>query len=703
VVLSAVLMWAVPELSNVIELAWDTGGVTTGPVSVPILLAVGLGVAMSQPNVKPDQLPNFGTVTLASLLPIVSVQLLALALAVSKSSAQIILELDGKALGSAWHERTPWAEILFAVRAISPLSVLLIFLILAILREPLPKGPLEGAWLEQEIEETKKDIAELRKLAVVVEETEGVEGDKDMDGESEAEEKRDKQPVPPQQRRAAAQTHSVPAPRLPPVAEGGELAMPEIEDGANGAPFSAPSASALLPQREASNSANSAAALLDSDRRAAESSSPAPSPAPDASPPPRLSLAQVFAGLDDDEKQQGETPAAVAAVAPQRVEGTGTNGDAAPPRAQHVRQPSLQRAETLTRITSLIDELKKDETDAHLAPGPDEARTRSWRRWARVREAVRSGEYRLVLLDTNRSVQLSSRFATVVRAAVQMNRRANLHRYSKSVSNIIGTLAAEEPHVLQHVKLSAAAPSTRLSRWQAMRASLAEHREFVFGLLFTQVGMILINFGLTYGLTLLGSEAGDRMPTLFISVNDTEPRFAYGAGLFLVMVFVFLLGTLATLAEPALNVLGEDVEELSRGEFSKRMLIFSVALGVGAGMVMGLSTIIFKIHLIYFLLGSYAVACALAVVCTEKIVNVAWDSAGVTTGPVTVPFVLSLGLAFGRANSSLHGFGILASASVMPIIFVQASSLLPRIAPWCRRPGKAQRDKGEGGVEMAPA
>jgi hypothetical protein len=60
-------------------------------------------------------------------------------------------------------------------------------------------------------------------------------------------------------------------------------------------------------------------------------------------------------------------------------------------------------------------------------------------------------------------------------------------------------------------------------------------------------------------------------------------------------------------------------------------------------------------------------------------------------------------LAFGRANSSLHGFGILASASVMPIIFVQASSLLPRIAAWCRRPGKAQRDKGEGGVEMAPA
>jgi hypothetical protein len=329
-------------------------------------------------------------------------------------------------------------------------------------------------------------------------------------------------------------------------------------------------------------------------------------------------------------------------------------------------------------------------------------KTRAQRHWARVRDALKSGELRLLHSGT----ELSARFASTVRAAMQVNRRARLRRYSQSMSDIVLDVVAAEPEALDSVpkdKLPAAMTAAPQTRWQAMRASLAEHRVLVFGLLFTQVGMILINFGLTYGLTLLGSEAGDRMPTLFISVNDTEPRFAYGAGLFLVMVFVFLLGTLATLAEPALNVLGEDVEELSRGEFSKRMLIFSVALGVGAGMVMGLSTIIFKIHLIYFLLGSYAVACALAVVCTEKIVNVAWDSAGVTTGPVTVPFVLSLGLAFGRANSSLHGFGILASASVMPIIFVQASSLAPKALAWCRRCVKPQQARPDNSIEMAPA
>jgi hypothetical protein len=63
---------------------------------------------------------------------------------------------------------------------------------------------------------------------------------------------------------------------------------------------------------------------------------------------------------------------------------------------------------------------------------------------------------------------------------------------------------------------------------------------------------------------------------------------------------------------------------------------------------------------------------------TEEFVNVAWDSAGVTTGPITVPLVLALGLGFGNATRAVEGFGILTMASIGPVITVMLSGLWSR-------------------------
>ena len=63
---------------------------------------------------------------------------------------------------------------------------------------------------------------------------------------------------------------------------------------------------------------------------------------------------------------------------------------------------------------------------------------------------------------------------------------------------------------------------------------------------------------------------------------------------------------------------------------------------------------------------------------TEEFVNVAWDSAGVTTGPITVPLVLAMGLGFGNATHAVEGFGILSMASIGPIITVMISGLWSR-------------------------
>jgi hypothetical protein len=78
------------------------------------------------------------------------------------------------------------------------------------------------------------------------------------------------------------------------------------------------------------------------------------------------------------------------------------------------------------------------------------------------------------------------------------------------------------------------------------------------------------------------------------------------------------------------------------------------------------------------ILAGYLLALVLTVVSSEEFVNVAWDSAGVTTGPITVPLVLAMGLGFGNATHAVEGFGILAMASIGPIITVLLSGLWSR-------------------------
>ena len=96
----------------------------------------------------------------------------------------------------------------------------------------------------------------------------------------------------------------------------------------------------------------------------------------------------------------------------------------------------------------------------------------------------------------------------------------------------------------------------------------------------------------------------------------------------------------ATVAEPALNAMGMTVENLSDGAFRKRMLVHVVAAGVGIGAAAGVAKILFDLPLATLLFVGYGAALALTAFSREEIVNVAWDSAGVTTGPVTVPLLL---------------------------------------------------------------
>ncbi|MFT4799844.1 MAG: uncharacterized membrane protein (DUF2068 family), partial [Candidatus Azotimanducaceae bacterium] len=127
--------------------------------------------------------------------------------------------------------------------------------------------------------------------------------------------------------------------------------------------------------------------------------------------------------------------------------------------------------------------------------------------------------------------------------------------------------------------------------------------------------------------------------------------------------------------EPALNALGMTVENLTNGSFKKSSLMYAVSLGVGTGIAVGVAKIVFDIPIVYLLVPGYSLAIILTVFSNEEFVNIAWDSAGVTTGPVTVPLVLAMGLGFGNALGAVEGFGILSMASIGPVVAVLSTGL----------------------------
>jgi len=198
-----------------------------------------------------------------------------------------------------------------------------------------------------------------------------------------------------------------------------------------------------------------------------------------------------------------------------------------------------------------------------------------------------------------------------------------------------------------------------------------------YGLVLSLLGMIIFNVGLSYGLANLGSQSGGYVPAAFAQLEGIKdsPLYNYYIGIGIAIIFAWILGFGATLAEPALNALGITVETLTNGAFKKGTLMYAVSIGVAFGIATGVLKIIYSIPLGYILIPSYLMAAVFTFLSTEEFVNVAWDSAGVTTGPVTVPLVLAMGLGFGNAVSAIEGFGILSMASIGPILSVMGTGL----------------------------
>ena len=183
---------------------------------------------------------------------------------------------------------------------------------------------------------------------------------------------------------------------------------------------------------------------------------------------------------------------------------------------------------------------------------------------------------------------------------------------------------------------------------------------------FAIFGLFLFNFGLSVGLGELGNQVGHRLPHSFHPPDD--PLYPSPLGKIVVVIFGGILGYGATLAEPAFNTLGQQVEDITQGAFKKWLFSQAVAIGVGVGAGLGMASLVYGWNFMTLLLLPYLVLFILTLLSSEKYASIAWDGGAVTTGPVTVPLKIAIGIALSHATGFAEGFGILALASAYPVM-----------------------------------
>lgn len=184
---------------------------------------------------------------------------------------------------------------------------------------------------------------------------------------------------------------------------------------------------------------------------------------------------------------------------------------------------------------------------------------------------------------------------------------------------------------------------------------------FILGAIMLILGMGLFTLGTDLAMTPIGSEVGSAI---------TRSR-----KLWFIALISLIVGIIITIAEPDLQVLAEQVPNIPN-----MTIIITVAVGVGVFLVIAMLRIVFKVPLNYLLIGFYAVVFILAIFVPKEFLAVAFDSGGVTTGPMTVPFIMALGVGAAAIrtdkNAEQDSFGLVALCSIGPILSVLILGLI---------------------------
>lgn len=204
----------------------------------------------------------------------------------------------------------------------------------------------------------------------------------------------------------------------------------------------------------------------------------------------------------------------------------------------------------------------------------------------------------------------------------------------------------------------------------AFKMSFRKVRRIAFGVIFTYLGLVMFLTGVSSGFMAVGSKVG------YILANLDNEMYLIGVG--------FVLGLLIVLAEPAVSVLTHQIEDVTKGYVPRKLVMFTLALGVGVAVALSMVRIILPdLHLWHLLLPGYLISILLMYFVPKIFVGIAFDAGGVASGPMTATFILAFAQgaaeAIEGANVMLDGFGLIAMVAMTPLITLQLLGLIFKI------------------------
>ena len=193
----------------------------------------------------------------------------------------------------------------------------------------------------------------------------------------------------------------------------------------------------------------------------------------------------------------------------------------------------------------------------------------------------------------------------------------------------------------------------KLSKWHLLKIGL--------GVLFTYVGLVLFLTSVNVGFMPLGYKLGLQLSAM---------------NKWLIIGFGLVMGILVVLAEPAIHILNQQVEEITGGYVTKRSMMLGLCIGVGAAIALSVVRIIYDFSLVYYIIPGYFISLALSLFVPPVYTAIAFDSGGVASGPMTSGFILpfAIGVCVGTQGADAvlrDAFGVVALVAMAPLITIQ--------------------------------
>jgi hypothetical protein len=230
-----------------------------------------------------------------------------------------------------------------------------------------------------------------------------------------------------------------------------------------------------------------------------------------------------------------------------------------------------------------------------------------------------------------------------------------------------------------------------------LRRRLLHMRRTIIGIAYVVLGLALFLVGLEQALFPLGKTMAQQLSSFaFVHGHAPDGSSSVNWGDYAwLYLFAAAIGFATTVAEPSLMAVALKAREVSGGAVNPWGLRLAVATGVAMGVALGCVRIVTGLSLPLFIMAGYGVVIVMAVLSPRFIVPLAFDSGGVTTSTVTVPLVAALGLGLASTiegrSPLLDGFGLIAFASLFPMITVMGYA---QFSAWRYRRSELKPDDG---------